>query len=153
MKSIRELLTDREVISLSGETSALDAARAMTEHRVGALLITDADGAAAGIFTERDLMTRLLVKGLDAAKTPVSDLMTRDMFTASPNERVNQVAQEMQKRHIRHLPVVEGGQVVGLLSLRDLLREHLAIATGEVEALTAYIQSPAGEIEAAEEAS
>ena len=152
MKTIRDLLTDREVISLDGGTSALDAARAMAEHRVGALLVTDADGAAAGIFTERDLMIRLVVKGLDATATPVEDLMTRDMFTASPNERVNQVAQEMQNRHIRHLPVVEDGVVVGLLSLRDLLREHLAIATGEVEALTAYIQSPAGDLEAEEEA-
>jgi CBS domain-containing protein len=146
MKKISELLTGREVVNLPTSASALDAARAMTEHHVGAILVND--GATprpgiAGIFTERDLMIRVVVAGKDVASTPLAEVMTKDVFTAGHEDRISALAREMQKRHIRHLPVVDGGTFTGLLSLRDLLREHLVETTGEVEALTSYIQGEA----------
>jgi len=147
MKLLREIVTGRPVVALRAETSALDASRAMRDNHVGAVLVTDHRGAAVGIFTERDLMVRLVVPGRDPSRTPIGDLMTRDLYMATPEDRVSAAAQEMQDRHIRHLPVVEGERVIGLLSLRDLLREHLAVATSEVQALTAYIQHPGGEAE------
>ena len=141
MKAIRELLVDRSApLTRPGSESALDAARAMQESGVGALLVTGPDGRLAGIFTERDVMTRILVAGRDAARTPLNEVMTRQIYFCSPEQRIGEVARELQARHVRHLPVVEDGRVVGLLSLRDILREYLADARHEVDVLTAYIQ-------------
>ena len=142
MKTISELLTGREIVALLGSATALEAARSMHDNRVGGVLVVDGDRRPAGIFTERDLATRVVAPGLDPAKTAIEEVMTRGLFTASPEDRLHGVAREMQSRHIRHLPVVEDGVVVGLLSLRDLLREILAIKDGEVRALTDYIQGP-----------
>jgi len=139
MKSIRELLRERDPVSLPGTATVLDAVRKMNEAHIGAVLVRDA-GGAVGVFTERDLMTRVVEPGLEPRTTVLARVMTRDLFTSPPDRRINEVAREMQDRHIRHLPVVENGEVIGILSLRDLLREHLAVKRGEVQALTAYIQ-------------
>lgn len=141
MKTIGELLTGREVLTLGPDATAADAARAMTDHHVGAVLIAGPEGQPLGIFTERDLMKRVVVVGSDPSAVKLGDLMTEELFTAVADQSVTEVAQAMQDRHIRHLPVVDGkAHVVGLLSLRDLLREHLRIKAEEVQALTDYIQ-------------
>lgn len=140
MKTIRELLTEKQMLSVGGDKSVLEAAELMHEGRVGALLVVAADGSLEGIFTERDLMVRVIVARKDPGRVRVAEVMTRDIFTASPERRVNEVAREMQARHIRHLPVVDDTGVVGVLSLRDLLREHLDAKRHEVRVLTAYIQ-------------
>jgi CBS domain-containing protein len=139
MPRVGDLLTGRDVLTLDIAQSALDAARAMTAHRVGAMLVTSG-GELAGIFTERDLMTRVVVAGLDPARTRLADVMTRDVFTAGPQDRVADMRREVQTRHIRHLPVVDGARIVGMLSLRDILRADLAQKTSEVESITKYIQ-------------
>jgi CBS domain-containing protein len=141
MKAIRELLVGRTTpLTRPGSISALDAARAMQDVGVGALLVTDGSGRLAGIFTERDLMVRIVVAGREAARTPVSEVMTRQIYFCAPDQRIGEVARELQNRHVRHLPVVENGRIVGLLSLRDLLREYLQDARHQVDELTAYIQ-------------
>lgn len=139
MKTIRDILTGRRPVSLGPAASVADAVKAMVEERVGAVLVLDGD-RAIGCFTERDLMTRVVVLGLAPAEVPLGSVMTQDLFTASPDLRINEVAREMQQRHIRHLPVVEDGRVVEMLSLRELIREHLDLKRHEVRALTAYIQ-------------
>lgn len=140
MKTIRELLTGHKPLALRGSTTALQAARAMRDAHVGAVLVVADDGELRGIFTERDLMVRVVVAGADPASVPIEKVMTRDLFVSAPERKVNDLAREMQARHIRHLPVVEGARVLGLLSLRDLLREHLETKRTEVRALHAYIQ-------------
>jgi len=149
MKHIQDLLTGRKVLSLEEKASAMDAAQSMAKNKVGAILVVNATGQAVGIFTERDLMTRVVVEGRDPATTPLHTVMTTNLFRAGPEERVSAVAKAMQDRHIRHLPVVSGFKdgegskenvVLGMLSLRDLLREHLDAKVHEVEALTSYIQ-------------
>lgn len=140
MKSIISLLTRRSLLSMTGEKSALVAAQAMHRARVGCVLVVDEGGTPLGIFTERDLMTRVVVPGVDPEKVRLADVMSEDLLIAGPEARVNDVAKQMQSRHIRHLPVVGDGKVLGILSLRDLLRELLAAKRQEVQALTAYIQ-------------
>lgn len=140
MKSLREVLSGRPVVGLEGSATVFEAAQAMAKNKVGALLVIDSEGKPRGIFTERDLMTRVVVPELDVHKARLEQHMTADMYYASPDRRASDVAQEMQTRHIRHLPVIENGQCLGMLSLRDLLREHLAVKKHEVDALTAYIQ-------------
>ncbi len=140
MKTIRELLTGMKPVALESTASALHAARAMKDAHVGAVLVTGPDGSLRGIFTERDLMVRVVVPGLDPSGVPLERVMTRDLFIAGPSRLVNELGREMQARHIRHLPVVEGERVLGLLSLRDILRAHLEVKRTEVRALHAYIQ-------------
>jgi len=140
MKTIREVLTGKALVTLPSSATVMEAAQVMGQARIGAMLIVDEHGGAAGVFTERDLMLRVIVAGKDPDKVLLSDVMTTDVFTVSPERRINQVWREMQARHIRHLPVVENDKVIGMLSLRDLLHEHLDLKRHEVKALTAYIQ-------------
>lgn len=143
MKAIGELVTGPVVHTLPVETTVLEASRLMTERRIGAVLVSDAagdEGRLVGIFTERDLMSRVVVRGSDPASVRLKDVMTADLVIADPDQPLLDVAQEMQDRHIRHIPVVRDGEVVGILSLRDILRAHLEEKVKEVDALTAYIQ-------------
>lgn len=140
MKPIADLIGGRPVHTLPGSTSVLAAVREMDVHRVGAILVLDDEERLAGIFTERDLMVRVVVPGRDPEAVRLEDVMTRDLFTAAPDERVGAVAQKLQARHIRHVPIVADGAVIGILSLRDLLAAHLEVKEREVEQLTAYIQ-------------
>lgn len=140
MKTIREILTGRKPLSKPGSSSALEAARAMQAEQVGAVLVVDAQGNARGIFTERDLMVRVIVAGKQADAVRIEEVMSTDLFQCGPERHVNEMAREMQARHIRHLPVFEDGQLLGLLSLRDLLRAHLEIKREEVRVLHAYIK-------------
>jgi CBS domain-containing protein len=144
MKSIRELVDGRPPISLPASATVIEAVDTMHEAQIGALVVVDEDGGALGVFTERDLMSRVVKPGLDPVETRLEAVMTRDLFTSPPDRRINEVARELQARHIRHLPVVEDGLVIGMLSLRDLLRAHLEVKRNEVEALTAYIQGEEG---------
>jgi CBS domain-containing protein len=144
MKLISELLEGRPRVTLPPHTTVLAAARVMTDYQVGAVLIVGEDGKPLGIFTERDVMTRVLVAGLDPARTLIERVMTREMFSLPPERRLIETAREMQSRHIRHLPVITNQRFLGMLSLRDILRELLNDKTREVAELTAYIQ--AGEL-------
>ena len=135
-----QLLPQEETLSLPGTASVLDAARAMERGRVGAVIVEDGPDAVAGVFTERDLMIRVVNAGLDPATTRLADVMTRDVVTVRPDQRSSEVLRTMQERHIRHIPVVEGGRVLGVLSLRHILRADLEDKKHEVEAITAYIQ-------------
>lgn len=140
MHSIRDLLTRGSVFSTGPATSVLEACQAMEEANVGAVLICTAAGELQGIFTERDLMVRVIVAGRDPSTTELREVMSRDLYVAESTLRVSEVRGEMRHRHIRHVPVVENGEVLGVLSLRDLLRADLHEKTQEVEAITTYIQ-------------
>jgi CBS domain-containing protein len=140
MPRIADLLSGRKPLTLPAAATAMEAARAMAENQIGAMLVTAADGSLAGIFTERDLMTRVVARGLDPGATRLADVMTRELFTARPDDRLADLRREVQSRHIRHLPVVEDGSVIGVLSLRDILRADLVQKTLEVESITKYIR-------------
>jgi signal-transduction protein with cAMP-binding, CBS, and nucleotidyltransferase domain len=135
---IKELLTGREVLTLGEKASVLEAARAMSAKKVGAVLVTGADGRLAGIFTERDLMSRVVVARLDPEKATLREVMTPDVFSVGPDREVADVQSELQRRPIRHIPVVVDGRVVGILSVRDLLRSDVDQMSHKVEALENY---------------
>lgn len=141
MKRLSELIEGRPRVTLPASTSVLVAARVMNDYQVGAVMVVGDEGEPLGVFTERDLMVRVIVAGHDPARTLLEKVMTRDILTGSPEEGLLEVAHRMQARHVRHLPVLKAGRFAGMLSLRDLLRELLLDKTREVEELTAYIQS------------
>jgi len=156
MHPLQDILSDAPLVTVAPATSTFDAAEKMVKERVGAVLVVDDAGHPQGIFTERDLMRRVVVPGKDPRETLVQDEMTTDLFCAEPSERIDETAREMRKRHIRHLPIVEDGKVIAMLSFRDLLSAHLSEAENEVEAITSYIQGGLPEMlegDAAEEES
>ena len=120
---VHELMTGR-VISVTPEDSAASAARLLDRHNVGALPVCTEEGRLRGIITDRDLALRCMVGALDPEKTPVREVMSRGILTATPDEDVKAAALTMAKGQIRRMPVVDGGRVVGMLSLGDLARDQ-----------------------------
>ncbi len=142
MHRLHNVLRKRRVISVPPTASVHDAAVAMTEGRVGAIPILDGE-RLAGIFSERDLMTRVVVRGLDARTTAVSEVMTSEVTIASLEEHVDECLEKMRRVGCRHLPVIEEGHVVGVLSMRDLLRDEIEEQDDEIRNLRAYLhQTP-----------
>jgi CBS domain-containing protein len=142
MHRLQRVLRSLHLVGASPDTSVLDVARRMCECGVGAIAILDGDDLV-GIFSERDLMQRVVVPGRDAAATPVSEVMTRDVVTASLDESVDASLAKMQHAGCRHLPVVEAGRILSMVSMRDLLRDELEEQSEEIRNLRAYLhQSP-----------
>lgn len=139
MRAIRHLVVDREVLAVEAKITVLDAARFMGEHVIGAVPVLE-EGKLVGIFTERDLMTRVVVPRKDPAATLVRDVMTSEVVAAEPEERYSDCIAKMKKVHCRHLPVVEDGRLLGTISLRDLLKEDIKEREAEVQFLTEYVQ-------------
>jgi len=139
-KKVEDLITQPSPLVLDRATSVLEAARAMTARNVGAATICDDAGRPVGIFTERDLMTRVVVPGRDPARTSLGEVMTTRLLFARGDEPVVDVEREMQRMHVRHLPVVDRvGRLLGVISLRDLLRADLREREEELHALHDYI--------------
>jgi len=142
MHRLRHVLQSRQVTSAPPDASVLAVAARMTEARVGAIPILEGE-RLVGIFSERDLMTRVVVPRLDAERTPVADVMTREVVTASLEEHVDACVEKMLRVGCRHLPVLVGQRVIGVLSMRDLLHDELAEQDQEIRHLRAYLhQTP-----------
>jgi CBS domain-containing protein len=107
------------VVVVGPEHTVRDAARMMAQHHVGSAVVTDAE-QLAGILTERDVLKQV-AQGSDPDGTTVADMMTRDVVTVGPDWDLIEAAEEMARRRIRHLVVFEGGQLLGVLSVRDVL--------------------------------
>jgi len=140
MSEISEILEEKgtEVFTIDGEASVLDAVARMVEENVGSLLVTEA-GEIAGIVTERDYLRRVTLPGLDDRETPVREIMTAPLIVVTPDTAVDECMALMTDRRIRHLPVAVGGEVVGLVSIGDLVKFTSRQQTFEIEYLTHYI--------------
>jgi len=140
MKLVKHLLDSkgREVISILEEASVLDAIKMMAERSIGSLLVMEG-GELKGIVTERDYARKVIVKGRSSKSTQVGEIMTTDVLTASTNQTVNECMTVMSERRIRHLPVVEDGEVLGLISIGDLVQAIIADQQEEIQQLEQYI--------------
>lgn len=125
-------------VCTTGQTVA-DAVRTMAEREVGAVLVVEG-GSLRGIFSERDLLRRVVAKGRRIEDTLLRDVMTADPITASPDERRLSAIFKMQETGCRHLPILIEGQVVDTISIRDLLFAEIEERDGEIEELKRYIQ-------------
>jgi CBS domain-containing protein len=137
-KTIGKLIKGRYVYTAHSGQTVFDVARSMSEKRVGALAVLEED-RLVGIFSERDLMTRVVAKGLNPQKVLVDEVMTRNLIVASPSDSYTEALAKMQKAGIRHLLIVDGDQLVGMLSLRDLLQVDIKEKSAEIESLHEYI--------------
>ena len=120
MKLISELIEGRPLIHVQSSEKVRDVARTMTERKIGAVAVLDNE-TLVGLFSERDLMTRVVAASLDPDKTPVSAVMTREIAVATPLDDVAICLEKMNSIGCRHLPVVDRGALIGMISLRDLL--------------------------------
>ena len=140
MKLVQHLL-DRKghgIISVTAETSVLDAITTMAEKSIGSLLVMDGD-ELKGIMTERDYARKVIVKGRSSRSTAVGEIMSTKLMTTSPTETVNQCMTTMTEKKIRHLPVMDGGNVVGLISIGDLVQAIISDQQEEIQHLEQYI--------------
>ena len=133
---VRELMNPSVVTIEPGASAAL-AARLLSRHNVGALPVCGADGRLRGMVADRDIILRCIAAEEDPAQTPVRDIMTRGCAWVEPRSDCRQATQLMAQRQVRRLPVVEGGKVVGIVSLADLARSQrfdmeAAQALGEI---------------------
>lgn len=142
MKLVKHLLDSkgRDVISITEDASVLDAIKIMAERSIGSLLVMDGD-KLKGIVTERDYARKVIVKGRSSKSTQVREIMTADVCTASMDQSVNDCMSVMTERRIRHLPVVDGDAVIGLISIGDLVQAIISDQQAEIEQLAQYISS------------
>lgn len=139
MSTIKSILaSQRPLHHIPAGSPVIDAVRAMVDFNVGALPVLDG-GRLVGIFSERDLMRRVVVKGLDASKVLVRDVMSTDLVTADINDDHLTCLNKMSSRNCRHLPVVEEDKLVGFLSAKDLMKADADGKAHEIESLTRYI--------------
>jgi len=125
MKTLRELIKDRRLYSVESNRSVLEAARYMMEHNVGALPVLR-DGDLAGILSERDIMNRVVAVGRTPGTTAVSEVMTANPRAVHADESIEECLFIMREFGFRHLPIVEGKELKGLVSLRDVLMHQAA---------------------------
>jgi CBS domain-containing protein len=129
-----------QVVSVDSATPVREAVELLARHRIGAVVALDG-GTVAGILSERDLVYCLAKEGAAALDFPVARVMTAPVITVSPSVPVLAALSNMSKRRIRHLPVVEEGALVGLVSIGDLVAWRISRIEEEAEAMRAYIQS------------
>lgn len=142
MKTIREIMRPSFLFSVPKTAPVSHAVRAMAHHNVGIVAVVDG-GALVGVFSERDVVRRVVDHGLDPATTLVADAMTTKVVFGDADEDCHSVMRRMDEANIRHLPILSDGRVVSMLSIRDLMRAEIADAETELEHLRAYIyQTP-----------
>jgi CBS domain-containing protein len=142
MKTINQLLSNkgRNIISVAPDTLVFDALIIMAEKHIGALMVLQGDDLA-GIFSERDYAREVAIKGKSSKTTPVKEVMSTRLITVTPQQTVEECMSLMSGKRIRHLPVIETGKVIGILSIGDLVQETIAEQEQLIKQLESYIQS------------
>jgi CBS domain-containing protein len=140
MQTVSQLLRVKgsEVFSVAPQDSVLHAIEVMATRHVGALLVMS-QGSLIGIISERDYARKVILKNRSSHDTPVSDIMTSPAVSVTPEDTVHNCMQIMTERRFRHLPVVKGGRVVGMLSIGDLVKAVIQDQTEQIEQLERYI--------------
>jgi CBS domain-containing protein len=137
-KKLREIARPDFVFTVQREDTVATAVRVMTENNVGIVAVLDGD-QLAGVFSERDVVRRVVGRGLDPAAVAVGPLMTRELVVADADEDCQSAMRKMDRANIRHLPVVSGQRLVSMLSIRDLMRVEIEARGEELEYLKEYL--------------
>ena len=127
-----------KVVTLPPNATALEAAIRMTELHIGSVLVID-DDLIVGIFTERDVLRRIVAGRRDAATTAVSEVMSSPVLCATPHTLVDELRDVMRERRIRHVPVVDGARLVGIVSIGNLNRAERQVQERTIEYLTQFV--------------
>jgi CBS domain-containing protein len=128
------------VITIPPEASVLNALQMMADHNVGALPVVQAE-RLVGIFSERDYARKVVLLGKNSTQTSVSEIMSEKVFTVDPDSTVEDCMHMMSDKRIRHLPVLEGSKLVGILSIGDLVKTIIQEQSFHIEQLESYIKT------------
>ena len=142
MKPVSELLKNRNstVFQVSPSVSVFQALLLLADYGVGAMTVMD-HGKLVGVVSERDYTRKVALQGKNSKETTVADIMTRDVVTVTPATQTSACMSLMSQKKIRHLPVLDGAKVVGLISIRDLMDDIIADHEQTISQLTSYISS------------
>lgn len=135
-------MVDRQLYFATPVETVAEVTRRMADLRIGAIVVID-DKRLQGVFSERDVMTRVVISRRDSDQTRVSEVMTTDVATVTEESGVDEAMETMRANQCRHLPVMRGEEVVGFLSMRDLMHFELGRKTEELHRMRAYIQGAA----------
>ena len=140
MKTISQFLDqhNRQIFSVSPNATVRAALEKMSQHNIGALLVLEG-ASLAGIFSERDYARKVVLKGKSSNDAKVSEIMTAKVITIDTKHTIDQCMAIMTDNHIRHLPIVSGATVLGLISIGDVVREMIAYQKSMIEQLQSYI--------------
>ncbi len=131
----------RDVATIAPTASVAEAASILSARKIGALVVTGAGGRITGIVSERDIVHALAQRGAEALQSPLADVMTRKVVTCAPSDSMSSIMELMTDGKFRHLPVAEGGQLAGIISIGDVVKHRLAELESEQNALRDYIQT------------
>ncbi len=142
MRTVRQLLEAKapEVFAIGPDAPVIDAIRLMAEKRIGAVLVMEA-GRLAGILSERDYARKIVLQGRSSKETPVRDIMTAEVVSVGLNDTTDRCMQLVTNRRIRHLPVLDGNAVLGVVSIGDLVKAVIEDQQLELDQLQRYIAS------------
>jgi signal-transduction protein with cAMP-binding, CBS, and nucleotidyltransferase domain len=144
MKRLRDIMRHGFLFSVQRGATVADAVRTMAANNVGIVAVLDGD-RLVGVFSERDVVRKVVASGLDPARTPVADVMTTRLVVADADEDYQSAMSKMDQANIRHLPVVSGERLLSMLSIRDLMRVAIEDRGAEIEYLKEYLyQVPPG---------
>jgi CBS domain-containing protein len=138
MASVRDIVHDRELFCVAETDTVAQVARRMADLHVGAILVLNGE-KLRGVFSERDLMKRVVLESCDPSATPVGAVMSTDVVSVDELSSLEDAMEAMHAHNCRHLPVMRGSQVVAFLSMRDLMNFELARKTEELHHMRAYI--------------
>ena len=138
MKKLRDIMRSGFLFMVQRETSVREAVRVMTAHNVGIVLVLEGD-RLVGVFSERDVVRRLVDRGLDPDRTSVGDIMTAEIIVGDPEEDYQSAIRKMDQANIRHLLVVKGAQMLSMISIRDLIRVDMQDKGEELRYLREYL--------------
>lgn len=128
-----------DIVSATPDSTLADVCATLCEHKIGAVLVCDPDGGIAGIMSERDVVGAVNREGAEALARPVSAFMTRKVVTCTLDDTINEVMSRMTAGRFRHLPVIEGGRIVGLISIGDVVKHRIAQVERDAEEMRSYI--------------
>lgn len=129
----------RAIHTTRAETSVANAAKMLGEQRIGALLVVDGKGRVVGILSERDIVTGIAARGGDLSEVTVGALMTTEIISCGPDDSVVQLMGKMTERRVRHLPVYDGDQLLGIVSIGDAVKNRIEEIEAEATALREYL--------------
>jgi len=142
MRTVKDILATKgnDVVTIDQKQSVYDAIMLMDTHHIGSLVVT-AEGELAGVITERDYACKVIVKGKQSKSTTIDEIMSDKLVVANPETTINECMALMTNKHIRHLPVLDGEKLVGLISIGDVVKEVIDEQNFVIGQLESYIHS------------
>ena len=129
----------RDVLAIGPDATLAEAAGVLTKHRIGALVVRGDDGALVGVLSERDIVRAVAEDGAAALTLPVSERMTREVATCEETDTIEEIMETMTRCRFRHMPVIGGDAIVGIVSIGDVVKTRIAETMREAQALKEYI--------------